>query len=40
MNQVLVAGESGHCPHEAAIGSCKSYEVGCRHPVMPIAVLV
>ena len=20
MNQVLVAGESGHCPHEATIG--------------------
>ena len=40
MNQVLVAGESGHWPHEAGIGSRKSYEVGCRHPVGPIVVLV
>ena len=40
MNQVLVAGESGHCPHDACIGSWKSYEVGCRHPVMPIVALV
>ena len=39
MNQVLVAGESGHCPHEAGIGSWKSYEVACRHPVRPIMVL-
>ena len=30
MNQVLVAGESGHCPHETGIGSWKSYEVSCR----------
>ena len=29
MNQVLVAGESDHCPNEAGIGSWKS----CRHPV-------
>ena len=27
MNQVLVAGESDHCPNEADIGSWKSYEV-------------
>ena len=40
MNQVLVPGESGHCPHEAGIGAWKSYEVGCRHPVRPIVVLV
>ena len=40
MNQVLTFGESGHCPHKAGIGSLKSYEVGCRHPVRPIVVLV
>ena len=40
MNQVLVAGESGHCSHEAGIGSWKPYEVGCRHPVKPIFVLI
>ena len=40
MNQVLVASESGLCPHEAGIGAWKSYEVGCRHPVRPIVVLV
>ena len=40
MIQVLVAGESGHCPHEAGIVSWKSYEVGCRHPVRLIMVLV
>ena len=39
MNQVLVAVESDHCPHEAGIGSKKSYEVGCRHPVWAILVL-
>ena len=32
MNQVLVAGESGHSPHEADIGSWKSYEVCSRYP--------
>ena len=32
MNQVLLACGTGHCPHEAGIGSWKSYEVGCRHP--------
>ena len=40
MTQVLVAGESDHCPHEAGIGSRKSYEVGCRYPVRAIVVLV
>ena len=40
MNQVLVACEAGHCLHEAGIGLWKSYEVGCRHPVRPIVVLV
>ena len=39
MNKVLVACEAGHCPHEAVIGSWKSFEVGCRHPVWPIVVL-
>ena len=40
MKQVLVADESSHCPHEAGTGSWKPYEVGCRHPVRPIVVLV
>ena len=40
MNQVLVAGEPGHCPHKAGIGFWKSYDVGCRLPVRPIVVLV
>ena len=40
MNQVLVACEAGHCPHEAGIGSWKSYEVGCIHLVRSIVVLV
>ena len=41
MNQVVVACEVGHCPpvmlvvvhQEADIGSCKSYEFGCRNPM-------
>ena len=40
MDQVLVACEAGNCPHEAKIWPWKSYEVGCRHPVKPIVVLV
>ena len=40
MNQDLVASESGHCPHEDGKGSWKSYEVGCRHPVRSLVVLV
>ena len=40
MNQVLVACEADHCPHEAGIESWKSYDVGCRHPARPIVVLV
>ena len=40
MNQVLVACEAGHCPNEAGIGSWKSYEVGCRHTVKSIVILV
>ena len=40
MKQVLVACESGHCPHEAGIGSLISYEADCRHPVRPIVVLL
>ena len=40
MNQVLVACESGHGPHEAGIGSWKSYEVDCRHHVRPLVVLI
>ena len=36
MNQVLVAGESGHCPNEAGIESWKFYKVGYRHPLRQI----
>ena len=40
MTQVLVACEADHFPHEAGIGSWKSYEVGCRNPVRPLVVIV
>ena len=40
MNQVFVACGAGHCPNETGIGSWKSFEIGCRHPVRPNVVLV
>ena len=40
MDQVLVACEAGHCPYDAGMGSLKAYEVGCRHLMRPVVVLV